>query len=247
MSDFQNVRMRNVVKTEGVKWKFKTNAASDKATSRLEYTDEFEGWASRCPLIGSSDPYLPTLTLVDVDAERIPGGQIKVVLLFEARGATADFPGKRAGGPVERYEVRFQDGEEHILSHSIADGLSDDEIKALFNISNGSESDEVGTKWDTLVTSDDGLKILAKIRKGNTQVVSGSLFYIARKTITDLNQLEYSKLKTIQTPPGNPGGSGNWLYKTASAPSDADGLTYELERVYQYSPDGWDPDLYSPT
>lgn len=238
----------NILKTADVTWTYQVSADSDKVSSTLKYADKFEGWASRCPLLGSEHPDLNGLLLVGIKAARQPGDLIEVNLDYSTNNSDADYPGKPPGEPVPRYSVRFAGGEEHILANAYAAELEVAEQKALLAISNGSEADESGAKWETSITTDLGLSILAKIRKGNVSYKTGSLAYIERKIITDLVDIEYSKLGKIDSPPGGVGGGENtWLYESASAEPDESGESWSLERVWIYSPNGWDADLYSVT
>jgi len=238
----------NVVKQHDYTWKFKASAGDNKATAVLRYQDAFSGWASpsRCPSFGDVHPDLEGFFLTDLEADREEGEKISVTCTYELRSNTVDYPGRSAGDPVALYSVQMAGGEEHILTSTFAAPVLEAERKALLAISNGSETDESGATWESQVTSDIGLSLLAKIRKGNVAVKIGSLIYTERKLITSLTELEYDKLGKIDNPPGPAeAGDENWLYISATADPDKNGTTWQAERQWQFSPEGWDPDLYS--
>ena len=243
------VRKTKVLKQLDYTWDFEASAKDNSPKSVLRYKDDFTGWASRCPLFGSEHPDLPGFLLVDIKASREPGDQIAVTLHYEANAFNADYPGREAADAAEpRYSVQIAGREEHILTYSFADPLTDAERKALLAISNGSETDDSGATWESQVTSAEGLAILAKIRKGNVAYKAGGLIYTERKLITALTELEYAKIGKIDNPPGPAGGQTNsWLYISASAEPTADGKAWQAEKQWEFSPDGWDEDLYTYT
>lgn len=241
-----SANLLNVVKQHDYTWKYKASAGDNKASSVLRYKDAFSGWASRCPSFGDVHPDLDGFFLTDIESDREEGEQIAVTLTYELRSSSVDYPGRSAGDPIALYSVQFAGGEEHILTNEFAAALSATELKALLAISNGSEADEDGVKWETLVTTATGQSLLAKIRKGNVAYKTGSVIYTERKLITSLTQLEYASLGKIDNPPGPAEGGGeSWLYTSANAEPDKSGNTWQAERQWQFSPEGWDPDLYA--
>jgi hypothetical protein len=241
------VRKTNVFKTHDYTWTYRATQGEDKAKSQLRYKDDFSGWASRCPLFGSEHPDLPGFALIDIAADREAGDQISVGLTYEATASTTDIPGRPGSDEATaRYSVQVSGREEHILTNSFAADLDATELKALLAISNGNETDDAGAQWEALVKSDTGQTLLAKIRKGNVAVKSGGIVYIERKIITALSQLDYANFYKIDTPPGPASGEANsWLYLGGNAEPNADGLTWNAEKQWEFSPDGWDTDLYS--
>lgn len=228
-------------------WEFEGAQGEDKQKSVLKYKDDYDGWIARCPLYGSAHPDLTGFYLVGLKAAREPGDQIAVTCLYEANSWTSAYPGRPAGSAATaRYAVRVNGRDEHILSNEFASGLAESELKALYAISNGNETDEAGKKWESLVTSADGLAILAKIRKGNVAYKTGGVIYIERKLVNALSSLRFTNLYKIDTPPGGVGGVTNgWLYLGGDLEPSPDGTTWQAEFQWEYSPDGWDADLYS--
>jgi hypothetical protein len=243
-----SVRKTNVVKTFNSTWEYEISAGEDKPKALISYEDDFVGWASRCPKVNSAHPDMPKLLLDKIKAKRIDGELIQVDLSYTSM-ASSGVPGKpdAEGDPVAKYYVQLSSGEEHILTNAFAEGLDEEELKALFAISNGNEADENNVKYEDSVTSTNGLALLEKIRKGNVAYKTGALIYGERKVITDLSSLNYLKLGKIDTPPGPvTGGAGKWLYISGGAdPVSTSEVAWQMDRQWQYSPDGWDPDLYT--
>jgi hypothetical protein len=240
------VRKTNVLLTRDFTWKFKGKASDDNATSVLRYKDDFADWQTRCPLYGDPHPDLPDFKLTEIEADREPGDQIAVTLTYEANTFAVELPGKPgAEEATARYSASITGREEHILTNPFASELSETELKALLNISNGSENKDDGSAWDTDVTSENGIALLSKIRKGNVACKSNSVIYTERKLVNSLSEINYSAVNKRQSPPGPAtGGAANWLYIGANADPSEDGETWTLERQWEFSPTGWDPDLY---
>ena len=241
------VNQTNVVLTHDVPWTFRAKASEQKATATLRYKDDFDGWATRCPLFGAEHPDLPGMFLTEIAADREGGDQIAVLLTYESSDGALDYPGRPEGGEViYRYAADITDGEDHILTASIyGDNLSATNLKALMAIANGSEQKSDGSNWADDVTGTLALGALAKIRKGVIARKSYSLFWVEKFTTSDLSDLNFTHIHKTEVPPGGVGGAAvNWLYVGASATETDDGGFYALERRWQYSPDGWDADLY---
>lgn len=240
------VRKISIAKTNEVKWSYNARASDDKLTAELSYRDSFPGWGTRCPKFGSQHPDLTGFVLVGIAAEREEGDMIRVVLSYEATaGSGTDYPGRDPAMETPRYSVQVAGREEHVLANSYAAELPEAEIKALFAISNGSEADETGALYEDSISSETGLSLLAKIRKGNIAYKTGGLTYVERKTVTSLSSINYSKIGKREAPPALSGASAtNWLYVSATADPAEDGKSWSLERHWEYSPEGWDSDLY---
>jgi len=240
------VRKTNVALTRDYTWKFKGRMSEDSATSVLRYKDDFDGWVDRCPVYGDEHPDLADFFLTEIEAEREPGDQIAVTLTYEINSFSESYPGKPGGEePTPRYSVAINEGEEHILTSAFASGITDTERKALLNICNGNEIKEGTTRWETDVTSTEGVALLAKIRKGNVSVISDTVVYTERKLADDLDALNYSNINKREAPPGLTGASAaNWLYIGGGADPSEAGDTWTITRNWKFSPDGWDTDLY---
>lgn len=243
-----SARKTNVVKTFDSTWEYEITSTEDKPKAELSYTDDFVGWASRCPKLNSAHPDISALKLEKIKASRLDGEQIEVKLSYSSM-ATSGVPGKpdESGAVTAKYYVQINSREEHILTNSFADGLSETELTALYALSNGTEADKDGNAYKDSVTTSTGLAILEKITKGNVAYKAGSLIYGERKVITNLSSLNYATIGKIDTPPGPVGGGANaWLYVSASAePAPTDEVAWQMDRQWEFSPDGWDTDLYS--
>lgn len=243
-----SVRKTNVQKNFDSTWEYEIASSEDRPSAQLAYKDDFVGWASRVPKLNSAHPDLPSLKLERIKASRQEGDQILVTLIYSSMSKTGNpgQPDKEDAG-VKKYYVQYSSGEEHILTNEFAAELSETELTALYAISNGTLADESGTPYKDSVTSANGLALLEKITKGNVACKSGSLIYGERKVITTLEDINYAKLNKIDTPPGPVGGGENsWLYLSASAePAPTDEEAWQLDRQWQFSPNGWDTDLYS--
>jgi len=249
------VKKTNVEKTDQVAWTYRAKIGEDTLTASIAYVDDFLNWEERCPDLGDAHPDYAAFKLVEITASRLEGEQIEVTLNYELNAHAGDYPGRPDNeAPTARYSIRTAGGDEHILTSPFAKTIADEaddaelEYKALYQISNGQELDEEGNPWADSVTSVPGLAILEKIRRGNIAYRAKGLAYIERKLITNLNDVEFNKLKQIdENVPGDPGGNAKgWLYDDATAEPAADGASWTLERIWLYSPDGWDEDLYTP-
>jgi hypothetical protein len=238
----------NVIQQYDTTWEYEVSAGEDKPTATIAYTDDFQGWASRCPEVNSAHPDITSLKLDKIKAKRIEGDQIQVTLSYVAMLGAA-VPGKPASTEeaMAKYYVQISNREEHILTNPYAAGLDDAELKALFAISNGTEADESGTPYENAISSTEGLSLLAKIRKGNVAYKTGTIIYGQRKVITTLEDLQFPDFGKRNEPPGPVGGTAaNWLYVSASAdPVSTDQVAWQCDRQWEYSPDGWDADLYT--
>ena len=242
------VRKTNVLLTRDYTWKFKGKSSEDTATSVLRYKDDFDGWATRCPLYGEVHPDLPAFKLIEIEADREPGDQIAVTLTYEANSFSAEYPGRPGSSEATpRYSVSITSVDEHILSsdYAVDAELSRKELDALQAISSGTMEKSDGSKYSLDITSDVATSLLAKIDKGNVDVKSNSLIYTETKLTDTLADLEFSNINKRERPPGDvPGGADNWLYIGANADPSTDGEAWTITREWQYSPNGWDEDLY---
>lgn len=240
------VRKTNVFKKNDSTWTYNASARDTKATSTIAYKDDFAGWGSRCPVFGSAHPDLPGFLLATIAAAREDGDQIKVTLGYEVASDDTEYPGRNPDAPPELYSVQIASREEHILTNAYCDPIPAEELKALYAISNGTEADEAGNAYEDAIASAEGLVILAKIRKGNIAYKTGGLIYVARKTVNSLSAVDWSDIGKTSNPPGPAGASEeNWLYIGATAEPSDTGAFWTLERQWEFSPDGWDSDLYT--
>jgi hypothetical protein len=141
--------------------------------------------------------------------------------------------------------MTINEGEEHILTSNYAKNLSDVNLRALLNISNGNEEKADGSKWEDDVSGEIGLAVLAKIRKGFISRISDTVVYTERKLAESLDDLDYFFVNKRQLPPGPVMGTEeNWLYIGGSADPSEAGDAWTITKNWKYSPDGWDEDIY---
>jgi hypothetical protein len=250
MSDSSTLVVKhNVQKTIEEGWTYKASAGSEKVSITGSYKDNFKGWMDRCPNFGSAEPSIPGMVLVDIIASEEPGDMIKVSLVYE-QTLKGDYPGRgKDHDTIKRYSVELSNGEEHILSHNrYGSNLEDIELKALFAISNGTETkDEGAGNYADDITSELGLECLAKVRKGTVARKSCGIIWVEKFNTENLSDIEYSKFLKTELPPGGVGGSANkWLYLGTPATESEQGGIFSLEKRWEYSPDGWDAELYPP-
>lgn len=233
-------------RVEGVEWEYSASTSSDKATSTIAYTDRFDGWMGRAPMGGSPHPDLPGMVLVELDSKMIDGGLIRVICKFETNDFSLSYPGRSPKG-AERFDMEVSTAEEHILTHPRYSDLSEDERRALYHLANASDTDESGAKWEDMVTTEKGLEVLAKIRKGNTHYLEPRLVWTRRFNLRSVSQVDLDKVGKIDTPPGGApvDGSRNYLNMGLAARQDDDAKGFNAEQRWELSgPEGWDPDLY---
>lgn len=238
-----------ITKTELKGWKFTASSGDEKAKSSGYYHDSQEGWVSRVPLFGSEDPYIPSLRLVDISAEDEEGGIMKVTLSFESASGTT-YPGRPEGAErIRRYSVSTSEGEEHILTHArYGENLDAAELRALMAIANGSEGKDDGSSYEDDITSELGVEVLAKIRKGTIARKAFTMSWLEKSTSENLADIEYSRIHKWYKPPGGVGGEAeNWLYAPPNVNETAEGGVYEFEKRWDYSPEGWDEQMYKPS
>lgn len=244
----------NVALAYDTPWEYEGTQGSDKATATLKYKDDFSGWATRCPAYGTAHPDLTGFTLARIKASREPGDQIAVTLIFEANDFATDLPGRPGGEAANpRYSVRVSGREEPLLTipkigDDLLSGLAEIEIKALNAIANGQETDESGAQWETQITSDPGLYLLQRIRKGNTAYKTGGVVFVERRLIKTLTDLRYASLYKIDTPPGPYADICNvenaWLYLGGDIEPAPDGASWFAEFQWELNPDGWEVPIY---
>lgn len=236
-----------VVKTPTADWKYSIKLGEDKATASGSYKDDYQGWTNRIPILGTAHPDIPGMILIEIDATREEGDQIKVDLKYESSAGTAQYPGRPPSAQNQkRYGLEITNGEEHILTADIyGDNLPVAELEALMAIANGPSKEEY-EEQKALVTSALGLAALAKIRTGFIARKSSGLIWVEKSTTENLADVEYARIDTIYTPPGLPNPvAGKWLYRGTPATETAEGGFYDLEKRWEFAPLGWDTDIYA--
>jgi len=244
-----NVVKRNVVKLDQVEWEFSISASSNKVTAKGVYQDDYPSWMSRMPDTNSPHPEIPALLLMEIKATRIPGDMITVSLSYECTDPDAEYPGRKKG-PIKRYHMEPSAGEEPLLTNDIFADLTDPEKEAAQELLASSRTSEDFTKAGTILTTEAGLLVLEKVRKGAEAYRSPGLIWVERFTTNNLDDVELPKiLKTTDTPPGPCPDAGaddrNWLRLAPTVNPHDDGKTFDIENRWELSlPGRWDPDFY---
>jgi hypothetical protein len=250
---------------EDVNWTYRVKEGENKSELTVKYTAPFAGWGANVPTIGSASKDVRGMVLDEVEANRIEGGLVEITLKYVSKEPIVDddpedpespapgtedgeiqFPGRRKGPPGPKYSAQIAVREEHILTSSFAAPLDDVERTALFAISNGTEADENGQKYEEKVTSALGQQVLAKIRRGNTHYYAPGVTAVQHIFARNYGALNFSSVGKRAAPGGPFGGSSsNWLYMGAEAEPTEEGQMIEIRKHWQFSADGWDSDLYS--
>lgn len=237
----------SVVKTPTSEWKYSIKLGEDKITASGSYTDDYQGWTNRIPILGTAHPDIIGMILIGIDATREEGDMIKVDLKYESSAGTAQYPGRPPSAENQkRYALEITRGEEHILTSIIyGDNLPEAEIEALMAISNGTSKEEF-EELKALITSDLGLAALAKIRTGFIARKSSGIIWVEKSTTDNLADVEEALINTIYLPPGPvpDATEANWLYLGTPATETAEGGYYDLEKRWEHKTDGWDTDIY---
>jgi hypothetical protein len=242
------MKKTNIVQTEAVDWKLKIEEGSNKVVLNTAYYDDFVNWVNRAPSLGSPNKDLPALRLKSIEPDRLEGDMIKVNLVYEAVSPEATYPG-RSPGAIKRYAMEVSTSEEPLLVNHLFKDLPDLQKQALLELMASSKTAEDFEKAVAAVTSSEGVKAIAKIRRGIEAFLNPGLVWVERYTTKRLADLDLSDiLTTTNNPPGPCPSSGslrNWLYMAGPANPLEDGEHWEIERRWMLSEKGkWDPDLY---
>lgn len=243
-----HVKKINWVKTQGVEWDFELEHGSNTVTGAMSYGDDFEGWLARAPALQSAHPDIPALRLKKIKASREEGDKIKVGLAYECNDPEATYPG-RDRGPQIRYSIEAGGGEEPLLTNKLFHDLTNAEKEAALQLVNSSKGPEDFTAAAGKITSVNGLKLIAKVRKGIDSYRAFGVVWVERFTTTRLDDVELTKIyTTVSQPPGDcpeAGADYNWLRLPPGVSPHEDGKTWDLENRWELSLFGkWDADLY---
>lgn len=239
------VKRIDVSKTDGVDWEFEIDSESQKATSELGYTDEFEGWLERAPEVGSEHPDYGALKLTKIKGKRLPGLQVAVTLSYATSNPEAAYPG-RAPKVVKRYSLQIGLSDEPLLTFPAFAGLGDTILEALAELISSEKSKDDFAKATAAVSADENaLKAIALIRKGTEAYLVPKVTWLERYTSKTLPPV--AGIGKIATPPGSPPefGDRTWLNMGYTANHTENAEAYEIEHGFDLSgPGGWDTTLY---
>lgn len=85
-----------------------------RAVGRIVYTDNQEGWNTRCPSIGSAYPDDAALRLKKISMEGMEGDMVRVTLYYELpRETSFEF----GGGEEVEYSMDYSCSEQPLLTH----------------------------------------------------------------------------------------------------------------------------------
>lgn len=243
-----NVKKINIAATQSVDWEFEIEVGATKVPATLSYTDNFEGWLSRAPILNSTHPDIPALLLKKIKGSRQEGEIIKVTLSYECNNPDTRYP-SREGGKIKRYHMEPGAGEEPLLTNYLFKDLTDSEKQAALELLASSKKTEDFSNAAAALTSEQGIKLVAKVRKGIEAYRSPTLVWVERFTTKTLSDINLPKiLKTTSSPPGDcpaAGNERNWLRLAPAVSPEEDGVYFNIENRWELSlPGGWDPDLY---
>lgn len=246
----------NIVKTESVDWDYQVTSGSNTATCSGSYKDDYIGWESRCPYLDSPHPDIPALLLQSIKAKREEGQLIKVDLQYSTSDPAKPAPGRDPNktpeeNTVYRYAIEPTASEEPLLTNELFKDLADKEKSALLELMASNKNKEAFTAAADVVTSNEGLKAIAKIRKGVESYLSPGTVWVERFVTKNPDDIWLGiHLTTTDTPRGPCPACGvarNWLYMAGPLNPHDDGICWDAERRWQLSlPGKWDPDFYPP-
>jgi hypothetical protein len=238
----------NLKKTEAVEWELEIDFSETKVPATFTYTDEYDGWLSRAPVAYSAHPELAGMKLQKIKGSRQPGGIIKVTLSYECTDPEAVYPG-RAKGKIKRYHMEPGGGEEPLLTNKLFKDLPDAEKEAGLQLVSSAMSSADFTTATAALTSEAGIKLIEKVRKGYQGYRAFGVVWVERFTTKTLADVELTKIyKTVSTPPGGCPEAGNdydWLRLPPGVNPHDDGESWDIENRWELSLFGkWDPDFY---
>lgn len=138
-----------------------------RAVGRIVYTDNQEGWNTRCPSIGSAYPDDAALRLKKISMEGMEGDMVRVTLYYELpRETSFEF----GGGEEVEYSMDYSCSEQPLLTHPNFQDIDGEEKDALMAMASGASPKDTFGKEDKViedvVKSEAGKKAMEKMRKG---------------------------------------------------------------------------------
>jgi len=234
----------DVIKTFNATFDYEIKNDDSPAKLLVAYTDVFEGWESRLPILNSALKDLPGVTIQEIKTKLEEGGQITVSLHGEGGGATA--PGRQKE-PWKRYDFEISTTDESIVLADKYDTLTLLERKGLASIANGQELDELGRPWEAALTGALAADCLGKLRHGMLMIKRPMLVYVERSVATDFSGFNFTLIGKKDNPPGPMHDvlPGHWLYLGSPAKSEKDGKSWAVEKRWLFGITVWDG-IYDP-
>jgi len=241
---------RNIRLEFDATWEYEVGLDKDSANSELAYEDNFEGWESRMPILGSEHPDIRNLKLVKIKSKLQEGGKIRVMLSYAA--AAIDVPGfENNSQRTQRYGIEPGLSDEPILTFHKLRTLDDDTKEALsvYYNSNRTKADYEAAN-DAIGDNEAANQALQAMRDGQDYYRNPQMTWIRRSKVRSLAGLGTDKIGKIDNPPGNPppGPPGsNWMYIVPIINPTEDGDAWNVEERWEQSYEGgWNPFFYSP-
>ena len=201
-----------------------------RAVGRIVYTDNQEGWNTRCPSIGSAYPDDAALRLKKISMEGMEGDMVRVTLYYELpRETSFEF----GGGEEVEYSMDYSCSEQPLLTHPNFQDIDGEEKDALMAMASGASPKDTFGKEDKViedvVKSEAGKKAMEKMRKGQVSFLcpGGVGKKGAPGSGAPAVSGKYDWIKEGVS--GRRTGTGNWRQT----------VSWRLS-----GPDGWDSDLY---
>ena len=193
------------------------------------------------PRPGTPHPEIPFIWIDTVNVQ-VSEGDLAQITCNYAGTDNADL------SPLKTtYSLGLSLSEEPILSHKKFRDLDDDEKEALQAIIAGRDKDEAGASYRDRIESDEGLKALEKILRGQTSYYSPRVVW-RQSTVRNASAAsqDVRKIGMIDSPDGNQPqleDGRNWLLNSVT--QSQEGNAYRIEREWISSDrGGWDPDIY---
>lgn len=202
-------------------------------------------WAVRLmPRPGTTHPEIPFIAISQVSATVTEGDLAEITATY-AGAEERDEEDEKANAV---YSMGLTLSEEPLLSFPTYAALDEAELEALRNIIAGREKKDDGTVYRNLVTSEDGLKALTKIDRGQTSYFSPRVTWReswVRDSPIDAGQLnDIGKISSPSGPAPALAGGRNWLFNGGT--QEQEGRSYRIELEWMASDrGGWDPDIYN--
>lgn len=161
---------------------------------RIVYTDNQEGWNTRCPSIGSAYPDDAALRLKKISMEGMEGDMVRVTLYYELpRETSFEF----GGGEEVEYSMDYSCSEQPLLTHPNFQDIDGEEKDALMAMASGASPKDTFGKEDKViedvVKSEAGKKAMEKMRKGQVSFLCPGGVFSVTSTVQALSMAGVGK------------------------------------------------------
>ena len=216
-----------------------------RAVGRIVYTDNQEGWNTRCPSIGSAYPDDAALRLKKISMEGMEGDMVRVTLYYELpRETSFEF----GGGEEVEYSMDYSCSEQPLLTHPNFQDIDGEEKDALMAMASGASPKDTFGKEDKViedvVKSEAGKKAMEKMRKGQVSFLCPGGVFSVTSTVQALSMAGVGKKGAPGS--GAPAVSGkyDWIKEGVSGRRTGTGNWRQTVSWRLSGPDGWESDLY---